>query len=133
MVQTGASTVRTRVVPTGLYNQSCYESYYGCMDQFCVGGSAVLNIPGEPVTIDGGTCACSDEGQGFKDKITTMNQRLEQANTLRTIEVEKVEAGARADIVFTGTREYDNSGNVVKLDAAKKYTTATDVIIVGHQ
>ncbi len=119
VVQTGASTVRTRVVPTGLYNQSCYESYYGCMDQFCVGGSAVLNIPGEPVTIDGGTCACSDEGQGFKDKITTMNQRLEQANTLRTIEVEKVEAGARADIVFTGTREYDNSGNVVKLDAAK--------------
>ncbi len=119
VVQTGGSTVRTRVAPTGLYDQSCYESYYGCMDQFCVGDSAVLNIPGEPVTIDGGTCACSDEGKGFKDKITTMNQQLEQANTLRTIEVEKITAGARADIVFTGTREYDKSGNVVKLDNVK--------------
>ncbi len=120
VVQTGVPTVRTRVAASGIYNQSCYDTYYGCMDQFCVGDSNVLNIPGEPVTIDGGTCACSDTAQGLKDKIATMNQRLDQANALKTIEVEKVEAGAKADIVFTGTREYDKDGNVVKLDAAKK-------------
>ncbi|NMA32922.1 MAG: hypothetical protein GX944_03265 [Alphaproteobacteria bacterium] len=120
VVSKGGTSVRARVAPTGIYDQSCYEAYYGCMDQFCVGDSAVLNIPGEPVTLDGGTCACSNDNQGFKDKIAKMNERLNQANILKTIEVEKVEAGAKADIIFTGSREYDDSGKVVGLDKKDK-------------
>ena len=116
VVQSGSTTVRNRVAATGLYDQACYDAYYGCMDQFCVDDSAVLNFAGDSVVLDGGTCACSDDNQGFKDKITKLNERLAQANKLNTIEVEKIEAGARADIIFTGEREYDDSGNVVGLN-----------------
>lgn len=130
VVKKGATLVRERVAPSGIYNQECYEKYYGCMDQFCVGDSAVLNIPGEAVTLDGGTCACSDDNQGFKDKITKMNEKLSKANTLKTVEVEKVEAGAKADIIFKGEREYDDSGNVIVVDkksAQEKLLSLWDV------
>ena len=48
-IQSGTS-VRTKTEATGLYDQKCYDLYYGCMDQFCIMDNA-----------DGGSCACSDE------------------------------------------------------------------------
>ena len=35
---------------------------------------------------------------------------------MSTVEVEKVKAGAQADIIFNGTREYDENGNVKFVD-----------------
>jgi hypothetical protein len=123
VIQSGGTSVRARVAPVGLYAQECYESYYGCMDAFCVDSPVVLNVPGEPVSLDGGTCACSDESAGYKTIVSTMNARLDAANNLKTIEVEKVSAGARADIIFgDGTRQYDAAGNVITLDKKENNT-----------
>ncbi|MEE1111449.1 MAG: hypothetical protein UIH99_04515, partial [Alphaproteobacteria bacterium] len=33
-IQAGTK-VRTKVDVTGLYDQECYDAFYGCMDQFC--------------------------------------------------------------------------------------------------
>ncbi len=111
-----ATGVRAKVEASNIYSQDCYNSYFGCMDQFCAGDSTVLNIPDGPVTLDGGTCACSDEGVGYKKQISEMNSKLANAQTLSTVEVEKIQAGAKADIVFGGERSYDSSGNVISLE-----------------
>ena len=48
-VQKGTK-VRTKAETTGLYDQECYDLYYGCMDQFCITDNA-----------NGGSCGCSDK------------------------------------------------------------------------
>lgn len=114
-IKTTTTGVRARVDAKGLYNQDCYDAYYGCMDQFCAGESIILSMPDEPVTLDGGTCVCSDQHNDLKSKISDMNDKLVNANTMQTVDVEKIKAGAKADIVFGTGRQYDAKGNVITL------------------
>ncbi len=104
-IQSG-TFVRTKVEAKGLYDQACYDAYYGCMDQFCI-----------PDNSNGGSCACSDESIELEKQFDEIEAILTEAERIRTIEVEKVKAGAQADIIFTGTRQYDENGNVMNLDA----------------
>lgn len=103
-IQKGTS-VRTKVTADGLYDQACYDAYYGCMDQFCI-----------PDNSNGGSCACSDVSIGLEKQFAEIQNILGEANRISTIEVEKVKAGAQADIIFNGSRQYDEKGNVVKVD-----------------
>ena len=109
-IQNGTS-VRTRVTPSGLYDQECYEAYYGCMDQFCIADNS-----------NGGSCACSDDNEKYEKELTEIQSILEEAERVSTVEVEKVKAGAQADIIFTGTREYDENGNRRSLDELENGT-----------
>lgn len=96
------TTVRTKVEATGLYDQACYDAYFGCMDQFCITDNA-----------SGGACNCSDTVLEYNNQLTEIQGILDEANRLRTEEVERVKAGANADIVFTGERKYDEDGNIL--------------------
>ncbi len=96
--------VRAKVAASGVYNQECYDAYYGCMDQFCILDNN-----------DGGSCACSDKNAGFEARLEKIKDTLAEAERLKTEEVERVQAGANADIIFNGTREYDaKTGDVAK-------------------
>ncbi len=99
------TTVRTKLEPVGLYSEECYNYYYSCMDQFCITDN-----------VDGGSCACSDLNAGFESDIKDIELKMLNANDIRTIEVEKVKAGANVDIVFSGERKYDDLGNVMGLE-----------------
>ena len=105
--------VRAKTDASGLYNQECYDAYYGCMDQFCI-------LDNE----DGGSCACSDKNAGYQARLEKIKDTLAEADRLQTEEVERVQAGANADIIFNGTREYDKkTGDVAqtpKQTAAEK-------------
>lgn len=105
--------VRAKTDVSGLYNQECYDAYYGCMDQFCI-------LDNE----DGGSCACSDKNAGYQARLEKIKDTLAEADRLQTEEVERVQAGANADIIFNGTREYDSkTGDVAqtpKKTAAEK-------------
>ena len=94
--------VRAKTEASGLYDQECYEAYYGCMDQFCI-------LDNE----DGGSCACSDKNAGYEARLEKVKDTLAEADRLKTEEVERVQAGANADIIFTGSREYGKNGDVV--------------------
>lgn len=96
------TTVRTRVTATGLYDQACYDAYFGCMDQFCITDNS-----------NGGSCSCSDDSIEYEKEFAEIQKILEEANRIRTVEVEKVKAGADADIIFTGQRRYDENGNIL--------------------
>ncbi|MDR2413177.1 MAG: hypothetical protein LBD50_03120 [Rickettsiales bacterium] len=104
-IQRGTN-VRAKVQATGLYSQECYDSYYGCMDQFCI-----------PDNGNGGSCACSDENARLEEKLEDIKKQLADANNIKTVEVEKIKYGAQSDIIFNGAREYDEKGNVKKVDA----------------
>ena len=106
-IQTG-TTVRARVNATGVYDQECYDAYYGCMDQFCI----IDNT-------NGGSCACSDLNEDLEKQFLAIQDTLAEAERIRTIEVERVKAGAQADIIFNGSRRYDDKGNVVYGDPEK--------------
>lgn len=96
--------VRAKTTAAGLYNQECYDAYYGCMDQFCI-------LDNE----DGGSCACSDKNAGYEARLEKIKDTLTEADRLQTEEVERVQAGANADIIFNGTRTYDKkTGDVAK-------------------
>ena len=99
------TTVRAKTVATGLYDQACYDAYYGCMDQFCISDNE-----------SGGSCACSNLSLDYEKQLADIQKTLDEAKRVSTIEVEKVKAGAKADIIFAGTREYDEMGNVMSLD-----------------
>ncbi len=99
------TTVRTKTTATGLYDQACYDAYYGCMDQFCISENE-----------SGGSCACSDLNQGYNEQLLEIQKTLAEAERISTEEVEKVKLGANADIVFTGTRQYDENGNLLEVD-----------------
>ena len=96
------TTVRTKVTATGLYDQACYDAYFGCMDQFCITDNA-----------SGGACGCSDDIIGYNSELEEIQAMINEVNRIRTEEVERVKAGADADIVFTGERRYDEDGNIL--------------------
>lgn len=99
------TTVRAKTDASGLYDQACYDAYYGCMDQFCISDNE-----------SGGSCACSDLSIQYDKEFSEIQEILAEADRIATEEVEKVKLGAQADIVFTGTREYDADGNLKEID-----------------
>lgn len=103
-IQTGTS-VRTKTATKGLYDQECYDLYYGCMDQFCISDNE-----------NGGSCACSDLSIEYEKQFAEIQSIFAEAERIASEEVEKVKLGAQADIVFTGTREYDEDGNLVDVE-----------------
>ncbi len=107
-IQKGTS-VRAKTSAAGLYDQECYDAYYGCMDQFCISENE-----------NGGSCACSDLSIEYEKQFAEIQEILAEAERISTVEVEKVKAGANADIVFTGKREYDKDGNVIDVDDLDK-------------
>ena len=107
-IQTG-TTVRARTNATGIYDQNCYDAYYGCMDQFCILENS-----------NGGSCACSDLNADLESQLASIQDTLTEAERIRTVEVERVKAGANADIIFNGARRYDENGNVIYSDTTEK-------------
>lgn len=103
--------VRGKTEATGVYNQECYDAYYGCMDQFCIVDNEI-----------GGSCNCSDEVKQYESALDEIKKMLTEAERIGTEEVEKVQAGANADIIFQGTRQYDKDGNVIATKATKDKT-----------
>lgn len=100
--------VRGRTEAVGIYDQECYDAYYGCMDQFCIVDNEI-----------GGSCNCNDDIKKYESALESIKKTLAEAERISTEEVEKVQAGANADIIFKGTREYDSKGNVVATRATK--------------
>ena len=100
-IQTG-TTVRARTEATGIYDQDCHDAYYGCMDQFCILDNT-----------NGGSCTCSDLNAELEQQFAAIQDTLTEAERIRTEEVERVKAGAQADIIFNGSRRYDANGNVI--------------------
>ena len=103
------TTVSTKTEAKGLYDQECYDIYYGCMDQFCITDNE-----------SGGSCACSDLSIEYDKQFAEIKELLAEAERIATVEVEKVKLGAQADIVFTGTREYDEDGNLKEIEEIGK-------------
>ena len=103
------TTVSTKTEAKGLYDQECYDIYYGCMDQFCITDNE-----------SGGSCACSDLSIEYEKQFAEIKELLAEAERIATVEVEKVKLGAQADIVFTGTREYDEDGNLKEIEEIGK-------------
>ena len=103
-IQSGTK-VRAKVEVSGLYDQECYDAFYGCMDQFCISDNE-----------NGGSCACSDLNAGYEKELLKIKDILDKAEHIRTVEVEKIQAGANADIIFGGTRQYDEDGNILDVD-----------------
>ncbi len=100
--------VRTKVEAKGIYNQECYDKYYSCMDQFCIVDNEL-----------GGSCNCSDDIYQYETALDDIKKMVAEAERISTEEVEKVKAGANADIIFQGTRQYDKDGNVIATTATK--------------
>jgi len=105
--------VRAKTEAKGLYSEECYEAYYGCMDQFCIADNE-----------NGGSCMCSDDAAKYDEQLESIKKTLSEAERISTEEVEKVQAGANADIIFKGEREYNDDGTVVKVGEKKKATTS---------
>ena len=103
------TTVSVKTEAKGLYDQECYDIYYGCMDQFCITDND-----------SGGSCACSDLSIEYDKQFSEIKELLAEADRIATVEVEKVKLGAQADIVFTGKREYDEDGNLKEIDEIGK-------------
>ncbi len=96
------TTVRTKTTATGLYDQECYDAYFGCMDLFCI-----------PDNSNGGSCTCSDDSIEYEKEFDEIQKIIDEANVINTVEVERVKAGGNADIIFTGERKYDENGNII--------------------
>ena len=60
------------------------------MDQFCISENE-----------SGGSCACSDLGIEYDKQFADIQKIMMEAERVATEEVEKVKAGANADIIFT--------------------------------
>ena len=102
--------VRAKIEAKGIYDEECYEKYYGCMDQFCIADNE-----------NGGTCMCSDEAAKYDEQLESIKKILAEAERISTVEVERIQAGAKADIVFNdGKRIYNEDGSVVGLDDTKQ-------------
>ena len=99
--------VRAKVSATN-YSEECYEAYYGCMDQFCIVDNEI-----------GGSCNCNDDIKKYEAELEEIKGMLTEADRISTEEVEKVQAGANADIIFQGTRTYDSKNNVITTEATK--------------
>ncbi len=107
VMQSGTG-IRERVPVSGLYDQACYDAYYGCMDQFCL----LDDVSNK------GSCVCSNDNEKFEKELVAIRQKLDEADRIKNIEVEKINAGAKADIIFNGKRRYDENGNVIEVDQA---------------
>ena len=107
--------VRAKVDATGIYDEECYNQYFGCMDQFCIADNE-----------NGGTCQCSDDATKYEAQLEEIRQILVEAERISTEEVEKIQAGANADIIFNGgERVYNKDGSVAKTgESTKSGTTA---------
>lgn len=103
-IQSGTN-VRTKVEVSGLYDQECYDLFYGCMDQFCISDNE-----------NGGSCACSDLNAKYEKELEEIKNTLDKAEEIKTVEVEKIKAGANADIIFGKNRRYDEDGNIIGVD-----------------
>jgi hypothetical protein len=103
-----STKVRTKVEAKGVYDQDCYDKYYSCMDQFCIVDNEL-----------GGSCNCSDDIYQYETALDDIKKMVAEAERINTEEVEKVKAGANADIIFQGTRQYDKDGNVIATTATK--------------
>ena len=108
-IQAGTK-VRAKVEADGIYDEECYNKYFGCMDQFCIADNE-----------NGGTCMCSDEAATYDEQLEAIKKMLVEAERISTEEVEKIQAGANADIIFNGgERVYNDDGSVVKAGEKKK-------------
>ena len=56
--------VRGKVEATGIYDEECYDAYYGCMDQFCMSENE-----------NGGSCACSDKNVEYENSFNVLLDR----------------------------------------------------------
>ena len=102
--------VRARTDATGVYDEECYNKYFGCMDQFCIADNE-----------NGGSCSCSDEAASYDEQLEAIKKTVAEAERISTEEVEKVQAGANADIIFNGgERIYNKDGSVVKAGEKSK-------------
>lgn len=105
--------VRTKTEAAGIYEQECYDKYYSCMDQFCIVDNEL-----------GGSCNCSDDIFQYETALDDIQKMVLEADRIGSEEVEKVKAGANADIIFNGTRKYDNNNNVIAVKATKDKNAA---------
>lgn len=109
VLQSG-TTVRTKVEAKGIYSQECYDAYYGCMDQFCITENS-----------NGGSCGCSNKNEKFEAQLLELTKKMADIDARKDVEVERINLGAKADIVFgDGKREYDADGKVVYNKAKEK-------------
>lgn len=99
------TTVRVKTDASAVYDQECFDAYFGCMDQFCISDNE-----------SGGSCVCSDLYDVYEQQLNAIKETLIEAERISTVEVEKVKAGADADIIFTGKRQYDKDGNILSVD-----------------
>ena len=67
------TTVRTKIEAVGLYDQACYDAYFGCMDQFCIIDNA-----------NGGACGCSDDSIEYEQEFAANQEILDEATRFRT-------------------------------------------------
>lgn len=105
--------VRAKVEATGIYDEECYNQYFGCMDQFCIADNE-----------NGGTCMCSDDAAKYDEQLESIKKTLAEAERIGTEEVERIQAGANADIIFNGgERIYKEDGSVVKAGEKPKKDT----------
>ena len=111
-IQNGTN-VRARVAANGIYSQECYDTYYGCMDEFCISDN-----------INGGSCLCSNDNAKYEKQLQEIQELLDEADRIKTVEVEKINLGANVDIVFSGGRIYDDKGNVVYGEALSNTGTS---------
>ena len=96
--------VRAKVEANGVYDEECYNKYFGCMDQFCIADNE-----------NGGTCMCSDDAAKYDEQLESIKKTLAEAERIGTEEVERIQAGANADIIFNGgERIYKEDGSLVK-------------------
>lgn len=110
-IQVGTK-VRAKVEATGIYDEECYNKYFGCMDQFCIADNE-----------NGGTCMCSDDAAKYDEQLESIKKTLAEAERIGTEEVERIQAGANADIIFNGgERIYNDDGSIVKAGEKKKDT-----------
>lgn len=105
--------VRAKIEATGIYDEDCYNQYFGCMDQFCISDNE-----------NGGTCQCSDDAAKYEAQLEDIRKILVEAERISTEEVEKIQAGANADIIFNGgERVYNDDGSVVKAGKTMKVSS----------
>ena len=110
--------VRAKVEANGIYDQECFDRYFGCMDAFCIADNE-----------NGGTCMCSDDAARYDEQLETIKKTLAEAERISTEEVEKIQAGANADIIFNGgERIYNADGSVVKADEKPQTTKSTNAL-----
>lgn len=104
-----APKTRTSVVNMGtkvaaatantLVDNECQESYFGCMDAFCI----VENV-------SGGRCLCSNKHIALSDKMKEIMDMDNQSYAITTYGVEHIELGRAADDVLSmSERAFDKA------------------------